>query len=345
MLLSIIVPVFKPEKHLEELFADLISQKLPSGSNLEIIVVDGENSNFTKIFCERKRISYFANPDQDPVIGRYIGYKEAGGELICFIDQDERFTSELALNRRINSFLQYKKLVALFPSGYEIGPYMSTANMYSSLFGDPFNHFFYNQPNDNYRANGIFKRLEFEEDEQIFLNSKDNGRSNSVLMEFGNMGTVLSKERLNKIFDNDILAEDIPNLFYKLTPNIESVGILKNDLIKHYSSTSWKSVRSKIRWRVRNNLQSNSSINASSLSQKFRNERNEKSKSLAIRFLLVKKIIFVILVVIPVWPLLSTLMLIVKYKRIQLLNAFLLNYYLIFVYVALKVRFVLKVRL
>jgi len=343
MLVSIVVPVFRPEQNLDEILSNLKNQILPPGYKIEILIVDGEDLDSTKDFCVRHKLKYIVNKARDPVTSRYIGFELASGDLVCFIDQDERFCSNGAIELRINSFLNHRNLVVLFPTGYKIGSYMDTPNIYSSIFGDPFNQFFYKLPNDGNRAKLLSRKLNLIHNEGVYLNSNQIDKPNSVLLEFGNMGSVVNKTRLKKILDIEINASDIPNLFFLLFLNLNTVGILKNDLIIHHSSQSWKTVRKKIKWRIYNNIyDNNTSINSTSLSHKYRSKYTTDLAGLHTRVLRVKKIWFLILVFIPIWPIVSSLKLVVNFRRIQFFYVILLNYYLVLTYGILKSRLVLN---
>jgi glycosyltransferase involved in cell wall biosynthesis len=341
MLISIVVPVFQPEQNLEEILSNLKNQILPPGYKIEILIVDGENSDSTKDFCVRHKLKYFVNKAQDPVTSRYIGFELASGDLVCFIDQDERFCSNSAIEIRIKSFLKHRNLVILFPTGYKIGSHMNTPNMYSSIFGDPFNQFFYKLPNDDNRAKLVSRKLNLTHNEGVYLNSNQIKKPNSILLEFGNMGSVVNKTRLKKILHFEINASDIPNLFFLLFANLNTVGILKNDLVIHHSSQSWKTVRKKIKWRIYNNIYDNkTNINFTSLSNKYRGRYTSDLADLHKRVLLIKKIWFVILVLIPIWPIASSLKLVIHFRRIQFFYIILLNYYLVLTYGILKFKLV-----
>jgi glycosyltransferase involved in cell wall biosynthesis len=107
MLVSIVVPVFRPEQNLDEILSNLKNQILPPDYKIEILIVDGEDLDSTKDFCVRHKLKYIVNKARDPVTSRYIGFELASGDLVCFIDQDERFCSNGAIELRINSFLNH----------------------------------------------------------------------------------------------------------------------------------------------------------------------------------------------------------------------------------------------
>jgi hypothetical protein len=242
------------------------------------------------------------------------------------------FESNVAIKKRVTKFDEHHDLTILFPSGYRIGKYMSTSNMYSSLYGDPFNHFLFKFPNNSERDKNILNNYHFHRVNGLISNNVLIKDSKHLLMEFGNMGCVLHRGRLIRYLGDNLNAYDIPNLFYLLLPKLNSIGILEGDAIIHYSSDNWAATRSKIRWRISNNLSlKNSNISRSSLSA--RSGIGEK--------ILIQKIFFALLTIIPIWSTYSALKLVIKYRRIGFLNLIPLSYYLLFKYTYLKFRLAL----
>jgi hypothetical protein len=327
--ISIAVPVYKSGSLLTQLVSNIRSQKLLDGSSIEILIIDGENSKVTEQFCENNNLIYIPNPDKDSVTARIKGLKSAKNELVCFLDQDEIFDSDAAIQTRLNKFTEHQSLIILFSSGYCIGDYMSTSNMYSSLFGDPFNQFIYNFPNNSNRIKNLLKKCNFKKVENMILNSRKSDNTKQVIMEFGNMGSVVHRSRLYSCIIRELNPYDLPDLFYILLSNLNTIGILDGDEILHFSSDKWATTRSKINWRIRNNLNfENSNINLSSLSARHgRVNRNG---------LLLQKMCFVLFNIIPIWSTFAALRLVVKYHRFGFLNIIPLCYYVIFNYGFLK---------
>ena len=90
-LISVIVPVYKAEKHLEKCVESIINQTY---TNLEIILVnDGSPDNSGKLCDELikkdSRIKVIHKENGGPSSARNLGIKNASGKYVAFIDSDD----------------------------------------------------------------------------------------------------------------------------------------------------------------------------------------------------------------------------------------------------------------
>jgi glycosyltransferase involved in cell wall biosynthesis len=92
MKISIIIPVYNEEKHIEECIKSLLLQNHP---NYEIIVVDdGSNDKTIQIlnnFASRQKIILLKQNHRGPAHARNLGNSVAGGEILVFVDGDMFF--------------------------------------------------------------------------------------------------------------------------------------------------------------------------------------------------------------------------------------------------------------
>jgi glycosyltransferase involved in cell wall biosynthesis len=132
--ISVVIAVYKPGNHLERLKKNLNEQIFSTrDSKVEIVLVDGECSPKTKEFCRTNSFRYVENPSVDPVSAKALGLVNSEFELVCFIDQDEEFSNNFALDNRIKEFNVTNELVLLFPTGYTVSKEMGSANIYTTL--------------------------------------------------------------------------------------------------------------------------------------------------------------------------------------------------------------------
>lgn len=102
-LVTIIVPVFNVEQYVRACLRSIIVQDYP---NLEVLVVDDGSSDGSRAICEDyaeqdKRIKVFSKPNGGLGSARNFGIERASGDLICFIDSDDRVTPDF-----VSSFLE-----------------------------------------------------------------------------------------------------------------------------------------------------------------------------------------------------------------------------------------------
>ena len=93
MMVSIIIPYYKDEKNIYRSTYSALNQTY---KNFEIIIVDNENSIFSKKVLENlkkisKKIKIIKNKSNKNFagIGRNLGIKQAKGKLIAFLDSDD----------------------------------------------------------------------------------------------------------------------------------------------------------------------------------------------------------------------------------------------------------------
>ena len=97
-LVSVIVPVYKVEKYIEECIDSILAQTYP---NLEIILVDDGSPDNCGVICDQYAEKY---PDKVRVVhkingglssARNAGLEEATGEYVSFIDSDDMILPEM----------------------------------------------------------------------------------------------------------------------------------------------------------------------------------------------------------------------------------------------------------
>lgn len=90
-LISVIVPVYKVEKYLNECVASIVNQTY---KNLEIILVDDGSPDNCPQMCDEwakkdNRIKVIHKPNGGVSSARNLGIDIAKGEYICFVDSDD----------------------------------------------------------------------------------------------------------------------------------------------------------------------------------------------------------------------------------------------------------------
>ncbi len=94
-LCSVCIATYRRPELLRKLLTSLFEQSLPADIDLEIIVVDNDPARAAAAVCMDVAASaqwplhYYAQPEKNISLTRNIGVKNASGDLICFIDDDE----------------------------------------------------------------------------------------------------------------------------------------------------------------------------------------------------------------------------------------------------------------
>ena len=102
---SIIIPIYNGEKYLEQCIKSILCQTL---TELEILCVDdGSTDNSSQIikqFQEKdKRIRLFQQENQGAGMARNLAIAKARGKYIAFLDADDYYTHEIALQLMFDS--------------------------------------------------------------------------------------------------------------------------------------------------------------------------------------------------------------------------------------------------
>lgn len=90
---SVIVPVYNGADFLESAIKTVAAQGY---SPLEIIIVDDGSTDETAIIAKRsgQPVRYFYQPNRGPAAARNLGIKEAKGDVIAFLDVDDRWPAD-----------------------------------------------------------------------------------------------------------------------------------------------------------------------------------------------------------------------------------------------------------
>ena len=98
-IISIIIPVYNAEKHIEQCLRSILSQTF---TNFEIICIDDGSTDKSLSVLKKQakfdeRIKIFTQENNGPGNARNLGINNAKGSFICFIDIDDCFSNENAL--------------------------------------------------------------------------------------------------------------------------------------------------------------------------------------------------------------------------------------------------------
>jgi succinoglycan biosynthesis protein ExoM len=108
LLVSVCIATYKRPKLLSKLLQSLESQALPGDVEMEIIVVDNDTETSAKIIASQfHMVKYFVQNVKNISLTRNMAVKEAKGEYIAFIDDDE-YTNEFWLALLIETIQKYK---------------------------------------------------------------------------------------------------------------------------------------------------------------------------------------------------------------------------------------------
>lgn len=142
---SVCIPTYKRSEFLRKLLESINEQALPDGVQLEIIVVDNDSeksaeevvNNFKQI--SNYNIRYYSQPQKNISLTRNMAVKEACGDYILFID-DDNFASPAMIKEHLKAIHEYDADIVfgmVKPYFHEKTPeWMKDSSLYYSPMGN-----------------------------------------------------------------------------------------------------------------------------------------------------------------------------------------------------------------
>ena len=126
MKISIVIPTFNREKHLNNCLSSLLLQKKKP---FEVLVIDNSDDKYGKKITDSLKkkfkeqnihISSFINPINSGAIARNLGASKAKGDLIAFLDDDVLLDT--------NYYEEIEKIFIKYPSALGVHGYNKLTN-------------------------------------------------------------------------------------------------------------------------------------------------------------------------------------------------------------------------
>lgn len=96
-MISVIIPTYNRDQFLEQAVRSVLEQTYPCD---ELLIVDDGSTDDTEFIVRKLKansnipIRYFFQENKGAAAARNLGIKKAEGELLCFLDSDDRFRSD-----------------------------------------------------------------------------------------------------------------------------------------------------------------------------------------------------------------------------------------------------------
>lgn len=135
-LVSIIIPVYNAEKHLESTIQSAVGQ---TWQNTEILIIDDGSTDCSVTIAERfvdDRIKIFRQENKGSAAARNNGVKEATGEYIQFLDADDLLSSN-KIESQLVSLIANPAHIAVCSTVHffdEKDPFIATPSPYEDSF-------------------------------------------------------------------------------------------------------------------------------------------------------------------------------------------------------------------
>lgn len=248
-LVSVIIPTLNSAKTLENTLASVRRQSIDQ-SLIEIIIADGGSSDSTCCIATRYGCRIVNNEHTLPEYGKSVGLAQAKGRFGVFLDSDEEILLE-------ESFLQKIKLLESCPTVHSvitaglITPFgYGVVSDYINRYGDPYSYFIYKTDAGDF-LDAFLRRYSL-----VFSNK------NSYVFSFpltermpicdggGHFFRLEYLRTLKDVADPRV----VPCVFQLMASKHRQIAVVKNDFVRHYSTSTFIGFLRKIHWRIIGNV-------------------------------------------------------------------------------------------
>jgi len=203
-MISFVIATFNGERTIDRCLKSILEQDYPK-NKIEIIIVDGGSIDKTLNIIKKYPVKLLYNNKklaEGPGMGKALGGKNAKGDYICYVDQDNILVGKEWLKEMINPFLKDLS-ISIVQSQLYINKKTNLINHYIGIIGieDPY------AISNAITSQLIFNKKLFIEKKDFFLfkmNSKNQ-------FYFGNNGGIYRKKEFEEIGgysrENDMCCE------------------------------------------------------------------------------------------------------------------------------------------
>lgn len=308
-LLSIVIATCNSARTLPMVLTSIRKQTYPQNL-IEILVVDGGSTDETISIAKKFRCKIIANPHVEPVSAKIVGYHNAKGDYIIYLDTDEVIENSNSIFLKYSVFKKNGAVKAVIGSGYTDPPHASFITSYINEFGDPFSFFVYRLSKNTLYYYSALKRMfpiRRESATTVLFDFSKKGKG--MLLELGAANTMIDRNYIKRQFHH-FTSEVFAHLFQRLISQSTLVAMVKNDPVIHFSTTDIKEYLNKINWRVKNNIYHVSAMGVSGFTGR------ERFQS---RMMKIKKYLFIPYAYSIILPLLDALYLVLTRRNISYL--------------------------
>ncbi len=346
---TVVIATFNSANRLETLKQCIDEQRnFDPSLEIRVVIFDGGSTDGTKSIAESFGFEVVKNVRGDAISAKFLALTTLSTKYLVFLDHDEYLINPGSISRRIEKMNEDSGIKAILSEGYSVKKDDHTSNTYASEYGDPLSAFVYRTSSlQKHRLAKFKKRLEVVyEDLDIAVMDAKVG-SPPLLCELVACGTVIDRKYFIDAFPEIANSKDlVPHLYYFMAAENtgKKIGISKLDPVVHSTSTSWKQILHKIRWRISNRFAFDDPI--SNAGHKGR-AKLINSSHLGTNFMgnpSLRTIMFVpyTLLVLPV--LIDSALMAISRKRVGYMMHFPLSFFVVFLSFAYKAKQLMRLR-
>jgi glycosyltransferase involved in cell wall biosynthesis len=256
-LISIAIATFNSEKTLKSTLESIKKQTYPR-SQIETLIIDGGSTDKTLKIAKNYQTRIISNPKTELIYAKYLGFYQAKGKYLIFLDSDEVLNSNKSLEIKLLAIRKITGIRAVMLGGYKTPDNSSQINNYINEFGDPFSFFIYRESKGDQHlipdfTKRFLKQLRYSDSDCIVIDFKN--VLPLPLIELWAGGSMIDLEYAKKKFiqikkNPGLLA----HLFYLINASGGLLSLSKNDFTSHNSVSSVNKYLKKLSSRVKNNI-------------------------------------------------------------------------------------------
>ncbi len=253
--LSVVIATFNSGKYLDKVLTAITNQNF-SSNEIEVILVDGGSSDQTREIGEKYGCRWIENPRTEPIYAKYLGFLNARGRYLVYLDHDEVLMNSSSFSKRVSVIEDSQDIKAIVVSGYVNPKGHPVINDYINEFGDPFSFFIYRLSKDaRFFIPTLRGRYTVIKESLDIIVFNLEGVTDLPLIELCAGGGMIDRAYFEERFKNKLSGPElIPHLFYLLVKQKACLAISKGDELEHYSVDHLSNYLRKIKWRIKNNI-------------------------------------------------------------------------------------------
>ncbi len=276
-LVSVIIVTFNSARTLPFVLASIRKQSYPK-RYIETLIIDGGSTDSTLSIAKKYGSRIIHNPRVEPLYARYLGYMQAKGNYIMYLDHDEVMVNPGSLKERVKVFRNNPRVKAITGNGYRSPKGYGFINKYINEFGDPFSFFIYRMSKHaDFFLEIMRRRYSITRETSAYAVFDLSSSPEVPIIELAAGGGMFDANFFKKTFPKiKTYYHLLPHLLHMLRQRYPCIAIMKNDAVLHYSSDNFNSYCKKIIWRIKNNIFYTQTVGASGFTG--RQQYHEKGK-------------------------------------------------------------------
>jgi glycosyltransferase involved in cell wall biosynthesis len=266
-IITVVIATYNSEKKLSEVLTAIRSQSI-SAEEVEILLIDGGSKDKTEQIAKEFNCRIISNPRTEPVYAKFLGFIQALGQYIIYIDHDEVIQNKHSFANKIASIEAYPNVCAAISSGYQNPAGYAFINEYINEFGDPFSFFIYRlSKSAKFFLPTMKSRYKIIHDTALATYFQFSPGESLPIIELCAAASMINKAYIREHAPLTLKQPDlIPHFFYLVLPFHPLIALVKNDVLLHYSSDTFTKYLKKIQWRIKNNIFNTARLGSSGFS-------------------------------------------------------------------------------